>query len=83
MTPLMSSKSPLSPASAPTLQISLNGEARRLPAGASLFTLLEDSKLSPEVVAIEVNRRLVRSVDYGRLLAEGDSVEIVTFVGGG
>jgi thiamine biosynthesis protein ThiS len=39
--------------------------------------------LVPEKVAIELNRRLVRSAKYDEPLKQGDEVEIVTFVGGG
>jgi len=34
-------------------------------------------------VAIELNRRLVRSEKYDTALSPGDEIEIVTFVGGG
>jgi thiamine biosynthesis protein ThiS len=39
--------------------------------------------LTPEKVAIELNRRLLRGEKYDTALKEGDEVEIVTFVGGG
>jgi thiamine biosynthesis protein ThiS len=39
--------------------------------------------LIPEKVAIELNRRLVRSDKYDTILKPGDEIEIVTFVGGG
>ena len=54
-----------------------------MPDGATVADLVRDAKLTPDKVAVEVNRRLVRAADYGRALAEGDAVEIVTFVGGG
>ena len=63
--------------------VKVNGDARDLPEGTTLRRLLEQSKLTPEKVAIELNRRLVRSEKYDTLLKEGDEVEIVTFVGGG
>ena len=67
-----------------TIQIILNGEPRDMPAGATLSSLLDDLKLTPDKVAIEHNRRLVRSENYTRtLLKPDDLIEIVTFVGGG
>jgi hypothetical protein len=39
-------------------------------------------KLTPEKVAIELNKRLVRSDKYDTPLKAGDEVEIVTFVSG-
>lgn len=66
-----------------TLQIHLNGQPRSTKPGTTLQTLLEEMSLTPDKVAVEVNKRLVRAADYGRELAEGDQVEVVTFVGGG
>jgi len=63
--------------------IKVNGTDRDTPTGATIRSLLADLKLTPEKVAIELNRRLVRADRYDAELKEGDEVEIVTFVGGG
>ncbi len=63
--------------------ITLNGESREVADGTSILTLLAEHSLTPERVAVELNRRLVRAERYGEALKEGDQVEIVTFVGGG
>ena len=70
---------------APTnhIRITHGGQDRQVPAGTTLADLIRQSRLRDDQVAVEVNRRLVRSADYGRELVEGDVVEIVTFVGGG
>ena len=65
------------------IQISLNGDAATVPAGSSVNDLLASRDLKPDQVAVEVNRRLRRSADYDRPLEAGDTVELVTFVGGG
>ena len=65
------------------MTVKVNGEARELPDGETLRTLVARHKLTPEKVAIELNRRLVRGEKYDAPLKEGDEVEIVTFVGGG
>lgn len=65
------------------LQIRLNGQPRQVRPDATIHTLLDEMNLSPDKVAVEVNKRLVRADDYARELAEGDEVEVVTFVGGG
>jgi thiamine biosynthesis protein ThiS len=65
------------------VKIVVNGEEREMVGGASVTDLLGELKLTPDKVAIEVNRRLVRSDRYGEGLKEGDVVEVVTFVGGG
>lgn len=63
--------------------INVNGDPRPLAAGETLRTLLVSFNLKPEKVAIELNKRLVRSGGYDTQLTDGDVVEIVTFVGGG
>ena len=46
--------------------------------------LIEDLALAPEQVAVEVNGELVSRVDRAsHQLVEGDTVELVTLVGGG
>ena len=65
------------------MQIQVNGEQREVPEGITVRTLVEQFNMRPEKVAIELNRRLVKSDRYDAPLNEGDQVEIVTFVGGG
>lgn len=68
---------------ATTLTITLNGDPRPIDPGTTVRGLLAQLGLSPEKVAVERNRRLVRAGDYDAALADGDEVEVVTFVGGG
>ncbi len=65
------------------MRVKVNGQDRQLPDGSDIHTLLAETKLTPDKVAVEVNRRLVRTPKYDTPLSEGDEVEIVTFVGGG
>lgn len=65
------------------MKITVNGDAKDLPAGTTLRALVEQFNLKPEKVAIELNRRLARAEKYDQPLSEGDVIEIVTFVGGG
>lgn len=65
------------------ITITVNGEQRSYDAGTTVSSLLEGMSLKPEKVAIELNRRLVRSAQYATELKNGDTIEIVTFVGGG
>lgn len=65
------------------MNIKVNGESREIAEGTTLRALVGQFKLTPEKVALELNRRLVRSERYDTPLKEGDEVEIVTFVGGG
>ena len=66
------------------LQISVNGEPRTLSAPATLSDLLQALELDPRTVVVELNRAIVRRPSLGTTpLANGDSVELVHFVGGG
>jgi len=65
------------------MKVTLNGEPRELPADTSIAALLELLKLTPRQVAVELNKRLVKSEKYATPLKEGDTIEVVTFVGGG
>ena len=65
------------------MTVKVNGEARELPENETVRALVARYNLTPEKVAIELNRRLVRADKYDTPLKEGDEIEIVTFVGGG
>jgi len=65
------------------MAIKVNGQERQVPEGTSILSLLEMHKLTPEKVAVELNRRLIRTAQYAQALNDGDQIEIVTFVGGG
>jgi len=65
------------------VRLKVNGEVIDT-AAATLLQLLQDKKIKPERVAVEVNLKVLRRADFERyLLNEGDIVEIVNFVGGG
>jgi thiamine biosynthesis protein ThiS len=63
--------------------IKVNGQDRTVAEGTNILVLLDGFKLTPDKVAVELNRRLVRTTQYAAALKDGDEVEIVTFVGGG
>jgi sulfur carrier protein len=65
------------------ITVKVNGDARELPDGTDVSGVLAESGLTPDKVAVELNRRLLRTEKYSTPLKQGDEVEIVTFVGGG
>ncbi len=66
------------------MNLTLNGEPRRVPTGTSVAGLLDLLALAPAKVAVERNLDIVpRSTFADVMLAEGDRLEIVHFVGGG
>ena len=73
--------------SSATLEIRLNGDAHTLPERASAWTvaaLLDSLGLGNQRVAVERNGGVVPRAQHARVnLENGDTVEVVTFVGGG
>lgn len=66
------------------LALTVNGEARRVPAPASITDLLDRLGLDGRGVVVELNRRIVRRPEHtSTALRDGDAVELVHFVGGG
>jgi thiamine biosynthesis protein ThiS len=63
--------------------IKVNGQTRDVADGTTVTQLIEQHHLTPQKVAVELNRRLIRTEKYDTVLKSGDEVEIVTFVGGG
>lgn len=66
------------------MRIEVNGESREVERGTTLYRLVKQLALTPERLAIEHNREVVRRADWPQTeLSEGDRIEIVHFVGGG
>jgi thiamine biosynthesis protein ThiS len=66
------------------IQVSVNGEALRLPSGSTVADVLRQLSLDRARVAVEHNLRVVPRAEHATLrLNHGDRLEIVTFVGGG
>ena len=65
------------------MNVQINGEIRTIEQ-MSLLELLGTLDITPARVAVERNRDIVSKQEYATtLLAEGDIIEIVQFVGGG
>lgn len=66
------------------IDVSINGEPRKLAAGTTVAGLLAELALTADTVAVERNLEIVpRSTFAAVALASGDTLEIVHFVGGG
>jgi len=66
------------------VKIKINGEEKEFAAGLSVTALLGHLQIRPGRVVVELNREIVsRDAFGGTMLAEGDTLEIVHFVGGG
>lgn len=66
------------------IELTVNGEPRRIAAGSTVVALLGELGLESAQVAVEQNGQVVpRRTHAETALHAGDVIEIVTFVGGG
>jgi thiamine biosynthesis protein ThiS len=66
------------------LLVKLNGESREVIDRSTLADLIKELSLTPARIAIEINQQVVRRDKWDdTILAAGDHIEIVHFVGGG
>jgi thiamine biosynthesis protein ThiS len=67
-----------------SVSIKVNGEPRRVSAGATIAAMLRELGIDPARVAVERNLAIVaRSTLEAVQVEDGDQFEIVHFVGGG
>ena len=66
------------------LMLTLNGERRAFNAPVTVAGLVSELGLDARKIAVERNQEIVPRSAYDQtMLAEGDSLEIVHFIGGG
>ncbi len=66
------------------MEITLNGKEKTISPSLNIETLLEQLKVNPKTVVVELNLDIIDKNKYNRVkLKENDKVEIVHFVGGG
>jgi len=66
------------------IQLSVNGQIRRVEPGSDVARLIQALELSGKRLAVEKNGEIVPRSRYAEThLADGDSLEIVVAVGGG
>lgn len=66
------------------VNIVVNGESRSAAEGQTILGLLEELRLDPARVAVELDRRIVKQPLWAEtVLRPGAEIEIVQFVGGG
>jgi thiamine biosynthesis protein ThiS len=67
-----------------TIRVTLNGDARDIRAGRSVEALLTELGLHPRLVVVEHNREILDRGRFGEVeVRDGDTLEVVHFVGGG
>jgi len=66
------------------LTILVNGNKTEITEGTDINDLIKSLGLDTARVAVELNKRIVKRANWGSTtISEGDTVEIVHFVGGG
>jgi thiamine biosynthesis protein ThiS len=66
------------------MEIRLNGKAREVADATTIRQLLDELKLPPLRVAVQVNLDIVKRDHYETVeLKPGDAVEVLTFMAGG
>ena len=66
------------------MKLTINGEEKTFPEGMTLASLIHELGIEKNPIAVELNRAVVpRELHGATRLQEGDSLEIVTLVGGG
>lgn len=67
-----------------SIEVVVNGEARTVAQGTTVAALIGELGLGDRRVAVERNRQVVPRAEHATtVLAAGDRLELVTFVGGG
>lgn len=67
-----------------SIDIRLNGKPRTVKAGLTVRSLIESLDLHPSLVVVELNREILERDRYSETpVQDGDTIELVHFVGGG
>lgn len=66
------------------LKVKVNGKVEDVAAGTTILQYVESAGYRVDRIAVEVNRNIAPKSTYANVgLHDGDSVEIVSFCGGG
>ena len=66
------------------MQLNINGQLRTVTSPLSIGQLLQQLELVPERVVVELNREILTPDTQADIqLNDGDSLELIQFVGGG
>ncbi len=66
------------------MKVKINGKEVKVKQGTTILGILGKERLSPAKVVVEYNKEIVPGDRFGDIyLADKDSIEILSFVGGG
>lgn len=64
--------------------IKVNGEDKVINENITILKFIESLKINKDRVVIELNKKIINKIDFEKtILTNKDTLEIVTFVGGG
>lgn len=67
-----------------TMKVKVNGKELEMEKGMTILSLLETRGVNPSTVIIEYNLDIPKREKWGSItINEGDTVEIIRFLGGG
>jgi sulfur carrier protein len=66
------------------MMITCNGETKELTPDTTLVSFIRDMDLNPDTVVAACDGRIIKRDEYDTLvLADGNNLELIRFVGGG
>lgn len=65
------------------MKLNINGQQRDFAEPMTISQLLQQLELAPERVVIEFNKEILTAEAHSTLLQDGDTLELIQFVGGG
>ena len=65
------------------MRVTINGKAEEV-AGGTVLEMLRAKEVEPQMVAVELNSRILERDELGRTaLKDGDALELLFYMGGG
>jgi thiamine biosynthesis protein ThiS len=66
------------------MKVQINGKPMDVAGGSTVKQILEQRGISPNVVACELNEKILKRATLGEIvLRDGDVLEIIQMIGGG
>jgi thiamine biosynthesis protein ThiS len=65
------------------MNVLINGRKQTLSPDATIIRLLDELKIDPAAIVVELNGKILQPEAYPNGLSEGDRLEFIRFVGGG
>ncbi len=67
-----------------TIKIILNGKPNEIQSGMTVTDLLNQWRMRPELVTVEIDETILQKLDYDTTeIKEGNKVEFIFYMGGG